>query len=87
MRMFTKTLTALLTLSLFSATLSADIELKFGIYATDRASTLVKKFKPVLNALEERMTAILGEPVTTKIVVAKTYEGGFTNLRDGVVDF
>lgn len=65
----------------------AEVRLSFGIYASDKPSAMVRQFRPILNVVEERMTAKLGEAVTIRLQVAKTYEQGIADLVEGKVDF
>jgi phosphonate transport system substrate-binding protein len=78
----------LLTPSFFiSTSIQADINLKFGVYTSDKPTTMVTMFRPVLNALEKNMTAILGEPTHIKLQVARSYKQGIEDLTSGKVDF
>lgn len=79
----------LLAFLAFTAPLLAEakVELTFGIYATDRPTEVVKKFKPLLSAIEKDMSKRLGEAVKIKIIVSKSYEEGVSNLSSGKVDF
>ncbi len=74
-----------LTLSSWSA--QAEVILNFGLYSSDKATTLVKKFRPFLNVIDSRMENILGEPVKIRIQVSKTYEQGINSLVSGKTDF
>lgn len=65
----------------------AVINLTFGIYATDRASTMFKKFKPVLNELEVNLAKETGETVKIKLVISKSYDQGVAMLQNGEIDF
>ncbi len=65
----------------------ADVELKFGVYVSDKPTEMVRKFRPVLNALEAAMRGKLGEAVHIKMRVAIDYEAGITDLVTGAVDF
>ena len=65
----------------------ADTAITFGVYTSDKPSAVVRKFMPSLKALEHEVSKILQEPVKIKIKVAKTYEGGVSDLVTGVVDF
>lgn len=65
----------------------AEMFLSFGVYASDKPSAMVRQFRPILNVVEERMTAMLGEPVNIRLQVAKTYEQGIADLVEGKVDF
>lgn len=79
-------------LGLFSG-LSAEaasehpISLSFGVYSSDKPSSMVRQFRPVLNALERRMTEIHGQPIKIRMHVAKSYEQGLNDLVSGKVDF
>ena len=66
---------------------SADIELIFGLYTSDKPSAMVQQFRPSLHILEERLTALLSEPVKIRTHVAKSYGDGLQDLVDGTVDF
>jgi len=66
---------------------SADVELVFGLYTSDKPSKMVEQFRPSLHVLELRLTALLDEPVTIRTHVAKSYEEGLKDLLDGRVDF
>jgi phosphonate transport system substrate-binding protein len=76
-----------LVFSLIPFSLHARSELRFGVYTTDKPTAMVRKFRPVLNALESAMTHSLGEPVTIRMQVAKGYEQGMQDLVTGKVDF
>ncbi len=70
-----------------SAAVLADIKLKFGIYTSDKATDMVRQFRPVLNSLEQKLSGELGEPVTIRMKVSKSYDEGIDRLVDGEVDF
>ena len=72
---------------LFATSVQADVELKFGVYTSDKPTTMVTMFRPVLNALEKQLTDKLGEPVHIKLQVARSYDQGIENLTSGKVDF
>ncbi len=61
--------------------------LNFGLYATDKPTVIVKKFRPILNYLESALEDKLNEPVTIRTQIAKTYELGIEALANGNVDF
>lgn len=79
----------LLMLGLLSISMSvaAEVVLNFGVYSSDKPTTMIKKFRPVLNAIESGVEKSLGEPVTIRMQVAKTYEQGVEDLVSGKVDF
>lgn len=66
---------------------SADVDLVFGLYTSDKPSAMVEQFRPSLHILEQRLTALLNEPVKIRTHVAKTYSDGLTDLVNGTVDF
>jgi phosphonate transport system substrate-binding protein len=66
---------------------NADIQLKFGVYTSDKPSEMVKSFRPILNAIETSLANRLGEPVKIRMQVANSYEKGIDELVTGAVDF
>lgn len=66
---------------------SAEIQLVFGVYTSDKASSMVEQFRPSLDALEKHLTALLSEPVIIRTRVAKSYSDGLEDLVAGRVDF
>jgi len=77
----------ILLFSLTSITAQADVNLKFGVYTSDKPTTMVKMFRPILNILEQEMTNKIGEPVNITLHVAKSYDQGINDLVSGQVDF
>jgi phosphonate transport system substrate-binding protein len=65
----------------------ADISLTFGTYAADKPTVTVRKYRPFLSFLADRMSERLGERVIIKMQIAKEYEEGIRQLADGEVDF
>lgn len=65
----------------------ADLTLSFGVYSSDKPSSMVKQFRPILNVLEKKMSVIRGEPVKISMHVAKSYQQGLEDLVSGKVDF
>ncbi len=74
-------------LGLSPAMAAAEIALRFGIYTSDKASEMVRQFRPLLNTLEQDLGARLGETVTISMQVAASYETGIADIVDGRVDF
>ena len=72
---------------LFSAAAFAEITLTFGIYTSDKPTTMVTTFRPILNELEHKLSILLSEPVSIKMHVAKDYDQGIKDLVNGNVDF
>ena len=65
----------------------ADLKLSFGLYTSDKPTTLVKKFRPILNSLENSMSNALDTKVSIKLSIAKSYEQGILALSKGEIDF
>lgn len=65
----------------------AEIQLRFGIYTSDKATEMVRQFRPVMNALERSLAERLSEPVTISMQVAASYEAGLEDIVEGRVDF
>ncbi len=78
---------AMLAALVVSNQASAEITIKFGVYATDSRSAVESSLRPILGALEADMSQRMGEPVTITIQVAGTYEKGLEDLVEGRVDF
>jgi len=64
-----------------------EITLSFGVYSSDKPSSMVRQFRPVLNALERQMAVLHKGPVRIQMHVAKSYEQGVKDLVTGKVDF
>ncbi len=60
--------------------------LTFGVYTSDKPTTMVKKIRPVLNALQADLSDHFGEPVTIRMQVARDYTQGIQDLVTGKVD-
>ncbi len=74
-------------LTLCSAPVSSGAaELKFGVYAADKPTVVVKKFRPMVAELQRTLTGNLGREVTIKLEVASTYEKGIQAVASGEVD-
>ncbi|MCP4397430.1 MAG: phosphate/phosphite/phosphonate ABC transporter substrate-binding protein [bacterium] len=65
----------------------AEVNLLFGLYASDKPTELKKMFAPMLKELEKKMSAKLGESVKISIKFLRTYELGISALVEGKVDF
>ena len=78
----------LFLLLFFSSSIAwAEISLTFGVYASDKPTTMVRKFRPILTDLERLMSSALEEPVSIRIQVSSSYENGIRALAQGKVDF
>lgn len=78
---------ALLALMLPFSGFASTTNLTFGLYTTDKPSTLVKAYRPILTVIEQDLSATLGEPVNIKLQIAKSYQEGIDALVSGNVDF
>jgi phosphonate transport system substrate-binding protein len=63
------------------------VHLTFGVYQTDKATEMYKQFTPLLEKLQDDVTAKLGRPVDIELRIFRTYDDGITALVDGSVDF
>ncbi len=70
-----------------SQTARADVHLTFGTYTADKPTATVRKFKPVLGALETALSQRLGEQVRISTQIAATYAAGIDDLVEQRVDF
>jgi phosphonate transport system substrate-binding protein len=77
----------LVLIAAWAAPAQADLTLSFGVYSSDKPSSMVRQFRPILNVLEKNLTAIRGEPVKIRMHVAKSYQQGLEDLLSGKVDF
>ena len=76
-----------LTLAAGTLPVRAEVNLVFGVYVSDKPTEMVRKFRPVLDALEASMSGELGEPVHIRMRVAGDYDTGIADLVTGAVDF
>ena len=76
----------MLAVSGLANTSDHSTNITFGIYTTDRPSTLIRQFSPILKEMEVKMEEILGENVTIDIKITKTYSGAIQLLADGTFD-
>jgi len=74
-------------INLVTTTVQAEVNLRFGVYTSDKPTTMVKMFRPILNALENQLTKKLEEPVHISLQVASSYQQGVNDLVNGRVDF
>lgn len=61
--------------------------LQFGVYASDKPSTMFGKFKPILSHLETTIAASLGRRVKIKLRIFNSYDSANDALVEGKVDF
>ena len=65
----------------------AQIDLKFGVYTSDKPTSVVKKLRPILNQIQNRLQTQMGEPVRIRMQIANSYAKGIEDLVSGKVDF
>ena len=76
-----------------SANASAEIRdengitLSLGLYTSNKPSSMVRKFRPIVKHLERQMADKLGHPVNIRMQLAKNYQQGIEHLTAGKVDF
>ncbi len=81
-------ITVAISLSLVSTAAQAEtMLLRFGTYTRDKATTIVRSHRPIMNLLQESLTRRLGMPVKISIQVSRNYEEGARSLIEGRVDF
>ena len=79
----------LLLLTCFSAQATQDkpIVLNFGVYPSDRATVMYRKFSPILEAITAPLENQLKRKVDIHLTIFKDYESGIEALANGEVDF
>jgi phosphonate transport system substrate-binding protein len=63
------------------------LTLTFGVYQSEKASSMYRKFTPVLDFVNDDLDQRLGRPVDVKLTIFKSYEDGIEALVKGEVDF
>jgi phosphonate transport system substrate-binding protein len=66
---------------------TSGIHLSFGVYQSDKATVMYRKFLPVLESLQEKMETSLGQAVDIELKIFKGYAEANDDLVDGKVDF
>jgi phosphonate transport system substrate-binding protein len=64
-----------------------SLNLTFGVYQTDKATVMYRSFTPLIDALQERVSQRLGQPVDIQLTIFRTYADGIDALCKGTVDF
>jgi len=75
------------TLSNVAFSNQADTKVVFGVYTSDKASTMYKTFKPVIGALGKSMSTQAGHEIKIHLKIYKSYDEGIAGLIKGDVDF
>lgn len=65
----------------------ADVDLIFGIYATEQPVSMMWQCGRLVQAMEQHMSRQLAEPVTIDIEVSESFDAGVEDVTSGHVDF
>lgn len=80
----------LLILTVSCGALFADegtLRLTFGLYQSEKATSMYRQFTPVLEGIQTKMEEELGCPVDIHLLIFQTYDDGIDALVTGNVDF
>lgn len=64
-----------------------SLKLTFGVYASDKPTTMYRQFKPAALYLEEYLASALSVTVRIKLRIFRSYDSARQALVDGQVDF
>lgn len=64
-----------------------SLSLDFGVYQSEKATVMYKKFTPVLEALQDDLEHRLGRSVDIRLTIFKSYDEGIDALAKGEMDF
>lgn len=64
-----------------------SLVLSFGVYQSDKATEMYRKFTPILEALQVDLAARLDRDVEVELRIFRSYEEGLSALVSGDVDF
>jgi len=65
----------------------APLQLEFGVYPSDRAKVMYRKFSPILEALRRPLENLLQREVNIHMTIFEDYESGIKALATGEVEF
>mgnify|MGYP000019847876 FL=1 len=65
----------------------APNELTFGLYQSDKATEMHRKFKPIIDYLSQEVSRLSESPTELKLKIYKSYQGANDALVTGEVDF
>lgn len=66
---------------------TTPLHLSFGLYQSDKATEMYRKFTPIIEAIQNDVEKRLSRPTDIEMVIFKTYEDGIEALAKGKVDF
>jgi len=65
----------------------APLRLEFGVYPSDRATVMYRKFSPILEAIRVPLENLLKREVDIHMTIFEDYASGIQALANGEVDF
>lgn len=65
----------------------AEVDLVFGVYASDKPTAMVEQMRPTLNVVQRSLVAELHDTVKIDLKVLRDYETGVAVLTSGKIDF
>ena len=80
-------LSLVLSCSAICSAQEEPIRLEFGVYPSDRATVMYRKFSPILDAIRVPLETQLGREVDIHMTIFEDYESGIAALANGEVDF
>ncbi len=63
------------------------LRLSFGVYPSDRATVMYRKFTPILEAIQSKIGNQLKREVDIHLTIFENYESGIDALAQGKIDF
>jgi phosphonate transport system substrate-binding protein len=63
------------------------VDLRFGVYQSEKATVMYRKLTPVLEALQEGSEKTLGRSVDIELKIFRTYDEAIDSLVAGQIDF
>ncbi len=82
-----RTLLLLLLCCSAHATQDKPLRLNFGVYPSDRATVMYRKFSPILDAIRVPLETQLKQEVDIHLTIFEDYESGIKALANGEIDF
>lgn len=76
-----------LAISAWAGTAGAQTTLLFGSYTSEEPAELIAQVRPALDVVARRLTEELGNPVSIRIEIARSYDDGVKLLVDRRADF
>jgi len=80
-------LSLLLSISISSANEFNEVHLKFGVYQSDKASEMHRKFNPLITYLSTEVSRTLDTSTAVSLKIYRSYKGANDALVAGDIDF